>query len=107
MLAFVTRGLQRVFQTRHNVRRLNAVASSVNSVRTSTSPLSKNRRAINDYDEAIDLNPQNASAYANRALTYARLGYNAQARRDTERAIELGFDRGLLESAIEEARRHR
>ena len=38
-------GLQRVLQARHNVRRLKAVASSVNSARTFTSPRSKNRRA--------------------------------------------------------------
>ena len=43
--ASVFRRPRRVLQTRHNVRRLKAVANSLNSARTFTSPRSRNLRA--------------------------------------------------------------
>ena len=62
---------------------------------------------IQDYDEAIRLNPEFALAYANRALYHTLLGNDAEAQQDAERSIELGVDRALLESAIEEAKKQR
>ena len=59
---------------------------------------------MQDLNEAIRLDLQLAFAYANRALAYASLGMNAEAQQDIERAIELGFDRGDLESAIAEVK---
>jgi len=64
-------------------------------------------QAIEDLNEAIRLNPQDANAYANRAISYTFLGQDAEAQHDIERSVELGVDRGLLESDIEEAKRHR
>ena len=41
----VTGGLQRILQTRHNVRKLKAVAKRANSTRTLAKPRRRNRRA--------------------------------------------------------------
>lgn len=52
--------------------------------------------AIVEYGEAIRLDPELAKAYANRALAYTELGKDAEAARDAEKAIELGYDPTLL-----------
>ncbi len=62
---------------------------------------------MEDYDEAIRLNPQDADAYANRAIAYTLLGKDAEANRDVDRAVELGFNRSVLDSDIERLRRER
>ena len=64
-------------------------------------------RAIEDYDKAIRLNTQNALAYINRGLAYTQLGMDAEAQQDIERAVELGFARGAVESSIAEAKSQR
>ncbi len=64
-------------------------------------------RAIQDFDEAIRLQPQFAVAYANRAQAYTFLGRDREAENDVDRAAELGFDRDVLESAIEETKKLR
>ncbi len=69
--------------------------------------LGKYKRAIEDYDEAIRLNPQLASAFANRAVAYTYLGRDLEAQQDTKRGIELGLDRGILQSAIQKTQRNR
>ena len=51
--------------------------------------LEENRQAINDYDKAIELNPQYASAYNNRGIAYARLGDSRQAIKEFDKSIEL------------------
>ena len=63
--------------------------------------------SIAKYDEAIRLNPQLASAFANRAVAYTYLGRDLEAQQDTKRGIELGLDRGILQSAIQKAQRNR
>ena len=65
------------------------------------------QEAIQDYDEAIRLNPQYARAYTNRARTYAGLGKYTEAKRDVDQAVELGFDRSELDSDIEGLKRER
>ncbi len=40
-------------------------------------------------------------------MYYSYLGKDLEAQQDLERAIELGYDRALLESDIEEANRKR
>ncbi len=50
---------------------------------------------------------QPAGAYVGRALSYTYLDRDLEAKQDTERAIELGFDRELLESAIAAAKKQR
>ena len=45
--------------------------------------------AIDDYDEAIRLDPQFASAYYNRGLAYQRLGQSERAIKDFNEAIRL------------------
>ena len=37
-------------------------------------PLGQDERAIEDYNEAIRLNPQNPLPYTNRGVAYGRLG---------------------------------
>ena len=64
--------------------------------------LSQPERAIQDYDEAIRLNPQDAlaHAYALHGLAYTHLGKGTEAQKDIERAVGLGFDRRVLETEI-------
>ncbi len=74
---------------------------------TSNLTQGKYKRAIEDYDEAIRLNPHLASAFANRAVAYTHLGRDLEAQQDTKRGIELGLDRGILQSAIQKTQRNR
>jgi tetratricopeptide (TPR) repeat protein len=64
-------------------------------------------RALKDLDQAIQLSPEFAMAYYNRALTYTLVGNDLKARHDAELAAGLGFDRVALERAIEEMKRRR
>jgi hypothetical protein len=43
----------------------------------------------------------------NRAIAYTLLSKDKEAQQDVDRAVELGFDRGALESAIEESKKRR
>ena len=63
--------------------------------------------AIQDLDESIRLDPVLGFAYANLALAFTLLGKDKEAQQDVDRAVELGFDRGLLDSAIENAKKQR
>ena len=54
--------------------------------------LGQYERAIQDYDEAIRLNPQYVYAYNNRGLTYQSLGKVEEAERDFQKAKELGYN---------------
>jgi tetratricopeptide (TPR) repeat protein len=53
-----------------------------------------------DAGSAITLDPLHAGAFALRALAFTALGNHAEADRDLERAVELGFRRDVLESRI-------
>ena len=46
-------------------------------------------RAIQDYDQAIRLNPNYASAFNNRGLAYVNKGDNDRAIQDYDQAIKL------------------
>lgn len=59
------------------------------------------QEAIAEYDEAIRLNPEYTLAYANRARVYTMLYMDTEAEQDVNRALELGFDRELLDKEIE------
>jgi len=50
------------------------------------------KEAIESYNEAIRLDPQNAKAYNNRGLTYQSLGKVEEAERDFQKAKELGYN---------------
>ena len=52
--------------------------------------LGQHRRAIQDCDEAIRLNPQLAAAYNNRGGAYARLGQAANSKADQEKNLPTG-----------------
>jgi Flp pilus assembly protein TadD len=54
--------------------------------------LGQYKQAIQDYDEAIRLNPQDAEAYYVRGLIYGELGKSDEAARDFAKAKELGYD---------------
>jgi len=49
-------------------------------------------RSIEDYDKAIDLDPNDAAAYNNRGFSYRRLGQNERAIEDYDEAIKLDPD---------------
>jgi tetratricopeptide (TPR) repeat protein len=46
-------------------------------------------KALTDYDQAIDLNPDYAVALNNRAWVYFKLGRASEGERDVERALQL------------------
>src|SRR5207248_8403457 len=48
----------------------------------------QHKRAIEDYDEAIRLDPKNADAYNNRGAVYKRLGQNKSAIESYTQALE-------------------
>jgi len=54
--------------------------------------LGQYERAIQDFDEAIRLNPQNAGAYHNRGVAYGRIGKSIEEERDFAKAKELGIE---------------
>lgn len=56
-------------------------------------------RAIEDFSQAIELNPQLASAYSYRAEAYRLLGMAEKALRDSTVAIQLGGDPKSIASA--------
>jgi len=62
--------------------------------------LGEHKRAIKDYDRAIELNPEDAEAYINRGLAYARLGEHDRAREDILRAGNLFTNKRKIEDVI-------
>ena len=59
-------------------------------------------RAIEDYDEAIRLNPEMGLAYYNRALALVYLGKDSKALQDYQTARDLGEDVAPLLAKINE-----
>ncbi len=57
------------------------------------------KRAIENYSEAIRLNPQYAEAYINRGFAYDMQGKKAEALADFEECITLTDDPQLIEMA--------
>ena len=69
--------------------------------------LGRHEEAIADYDEAIELNPENALAYNNRGNAKANLGRHEEAIADYDRAIGINpeyalayANRGRAKSAL-------
>jgi tetratricopeptide (TPR) repeat protein len=58
-------------------------------------------QAIQDYDEAIRLNPQDADAYYNRTLAHTFLDMDVEAEQDFNRAVKLGVPPDILKRDIE------
>ncbi len=68
------------------------------------------QKAVEDYAEAIRLNPgrvQIRLVYASRAMAYTMLGNDSEAQEDIGRAVELGYDARLLLSLIDELKNQR
>ena len=65
------------------------------------------QRAMQDYDEAIGLDPELAEAYVNQAMALTLLGNDGAAQQDIDRAVELGSDRDLLEQTIRQIKDQR
>ena len=63
--------------------------------------------AIGEYSKAIELDPNLAEAYVNRAMAYTFLGMDDQAQADIEQAITLGISRVLIETRVEQAKQMR
>ena len=51
--------------------------------------LGQHQRAIQDYDQAIRLNPRYAEAYNNRGIAYKNLGQHQRAIQDYDEAIRI------------------
>ena len=51
--------------------------------------------AIEDFNKAIKLEPNNANGYNNRGLAYFMLENNTQGCSDVKKACELGFCKAL------------
>jgi tetratricopeptide (TPR) repeat protein len=65
-------------------------------------------RAINEFNRAIELDPRYALAYGNRGLALLRLGKDAEAEKDFERALALGPGlKAELESSVEKIKKWR
>ena len=56
-----------------------------------SSALKDYRAALEDYDKALELDPEFAEAYFNRGLTHIFLGNNKQGIMDLSKAGELGI----------------
>ena len=54
--------------------------------------MSEYRRAIEDYDKSIELDPTDAKAYHNRGYAYYLLDDHRRAIEDYDRSIELAPD---------------
>ena len=63
--------------------------------------LGQPQRVMEDFDQAIRLNPELANAYRGRAIANTLLGKDAEAQQNADRAIELRIDPTVLENAIE------
>ena len=62
---------------------------------------SSSSQAIEDFTEAVRLEPQFSDAYKNRGLLYTALGMVEEAQRDIDKAVELGIDPNFLQEEIE------
>jgi len=62
------------------------------------------QRTIQDYDEAIRINPQFAEAYVGLALSYNLLDLDVRTQQYVDRAAGLGVDRAELEEKLRHAR---
>ena len=69
--------------------------------------IGQRERGVQDFDEAIRLDPRYTEAYRHRAFAHTRLGEDSLAEQDIDRAVELGMDRELLESQIDQAKQER
>ena len=61
-------------------------------------------RAIENYDAATLLDPQYAPAYVGRTFTYMCLNIDKKARKEFDRAADLGYDRAQMEEALSKDR---
>ncbi|CCQ70930.1 MULTISPECIES: tetratricopeptide repeat protein [Crocosphaera] len=57
------------------------------------------KKAIDDYNKVISLNPQDGLAYLNRGIAYSRLGENQKAIPDLQKAISLSLQQGDMLNA--------
>ena len=62
---------------------------------------------MQDFDEAIRLDPEDAAAYVSRARGNTLLGRDQEAQQDIIRAVDLGFDPVKLEDIIQGAKSRR
>ena len=95
----------RAIEAYNEALRLNAQEPRVNAF--AYFELCQLEQAMNDYGEAIRIEPKDAGAYMNRALAYTYLGKDQEAGRDIDKAVELGLDRTNLLRAVEQAKQDR
>ena len=65
--------------------------------------LGQSEKAIDDLNEAIKIDPLEDLYYGWRARANALLGRDRVSQQDVERAVELRFDREILEDMIQRA----
>ena len=69
--------------------------------------LGQPERAMEDFNEVIRFDPLNAEAHALRAWLHTLLFEEAEAQGDMERALELGYDKNLMDQLVVDAKRER
>ncbi|MCW7080625.1 MAG: tetratricopeptide repeat protein [Candidatus Methanospirare jalkutatii] len=79
---------------------LHEYAEAYNNRGVAYAKLGEHKRAIEDYDKAIKLNPEDAEAYYGRGLVYVILGEHVRAREDMLRAGNLFTNKRKIEDAI-------
>jgi tetratricopeptide (TPR) repeat protein len=57
--------------------------------------------SIQDYDQAIQFDPERAEGFVGRALAHTKLGKDTEAEQDIAKAVGRGFDGVLLRNAVE------
>ena len=58
-------------------------------------------RAIQDFDQVLQINPSLEEAYRGRGMAYADKGEYEHARRDLNKALALGYDRAEIGALLE------
>ena len=64
-------------------------------------------QAIPDLEQALSIDGNSASAYALRSMANTLLGYDDQAKKDSDHAVLLGFDGCALEYLVMRAKQQR
>jgi branched-chain amino acid transport system substrate-binding protein len=77
-----------------------AAAQRLNSEGRRKAQAGDNKAAIADYDQAIEKNPNDVSAYINRGVAHHRLGDTGAAIRDYEQALKLDPKSAVLYSNL-------
>ena len=69
--------------------------------------LNQHQQALDDFTQAIRLDPDNREAFALRSVGNAHVGNYDAAQQDLERAVSLGYPQSFLEDTIQQIKARR